>query len=138
MRYRNAAAGIIDHDRLDIFQVAAAGSRVANVTDGVAARQLVENRIPFKAIRYQTHTTVGMQVLTVAGDDTAAFLAAMLQRVKPEVGQVGGLRMAEDAEDSAFILKLVEHKVSFLHDKDLPLSCFPRSASLVPRPGGLK
>ena len=38
-----------------------------------------------------------------------ALLAAMLQRVETEIRHVGGLGVAEDAEDAAFVLELVEH-----------------------------
>ena len=36
--------------------------------------------------------------------NAGALLAAMLQRVEPEVGEVGGFGMTEDAEDPAFFL----------------------------------
>ena len=37
----------------------------------------------------------------------AGFLAAMLQRVQPERGRGRGIRMAEDAEDAAFVVEMV-------------------------------
>ena len=40
----------------------------------------------------------------VGGDDARAFLAAMLQREQTVVGQYGGIRMAEDGENAAFVL----------------------------------
>ena len=40
-----------------------------------------------------------------------ALLAAVLQRVEAEVGEVRGLGVAEDAEDAAFVVELVEHAV---------------------------
>ena len=36
-----------------------------------------------------------------------ALLAAMLQRVQTEVGEVGSFGMTEDAEDAAFLFQLV-------------------------------
>jgi hypothetical protein len=33
----------------------------------------------------------------------------MLQRVQAEIGEVGRLGIAEDSEDAAFVLELVEH-----------------------------
>ena len=47
--------------------------------------------------------------VAVGGDDAGALLAAMLQRVEAEVREVGRLGVAEDAEDAALVLELVEH-----------------------------
>jgi hypothetical protein len=61
----------------------------------------------------------------------------MLQSVKTEVGQVGGLRVTEDTEDTAFIMKLVRHdlKISDAADQRcLLLLVLPRTAFHVPRP----
>src|SRR6266853_1156676 len=43
----------------------------------------------------------------VAGDDSSRFLTAMLQRVQAEVGQLRRLFMAEDAEHTTFVVKMV-------------------------------
>ena len=48
----------------------------------------------------------------------------MLQRVEAEVGQVGGLGVAEDAEDAAFVFEFVEH---------LLCSHAPRGTSAISR-----
>ena len=48
-----------------------------------------------------------MELLAVVGDDARRFLAAMLQGMKPQHGQGGGVRMVENAEDAAFLAKLV-------------------------------
>ena len=37
--------------------------------------------------------------------DAGAFLAAMLQREEPVIGQDGGIRMTEDAENAALVLR---------------------------------
>jgi hypothetical protein len=34
----------------------------------------------------------------------------MLQRVQPEVGEVGRFGVPEDAEDTTFVLEFVEHR----------------------------
>ena len=46
----------------------------------------------------------------VGRGDAGALLPAMLQRVQPEVGEVRGLGVAEDPEDAALVLELVEHR----------------------------
>ena len=56
-----------------------------------------------------THRPRGAHPLAVSGDDAGALLAAMLQRVEPEIREVGGLGIAEDAEDAAFVFEFVEH-----------------------------
>ena len=48
-----------------------------------------------------------MEALAVEGDDAGRFLAAMLQRVQAERGDGGGVGMAEDAEDAAFLAQRV-------------------------------
>jgi hypothetical protein len=47
---------------------------------------------------------MSVQISAVGADDAAAFLAAMLKRVKTEIGQVGRFGVAEDPEDTAFIM----------------------------------
>ena len=53
----------------------------------------------------------GMEIAAVEADDAGRFLTAVLQGIKPEVGQVGRFGMAEDAEDAAFIVELVVHSL---------------------------
>jgi len=33
----------------------------------------------------------------------------MLERIEPEIGEIGSLFMAEDAKDRAFVVKLIRH-----------------------------
>ena len=47
------------------------------------------------------------ELSAVAGDDARAFLAAMLQGVEAVVGQFGGIRMAENAEDTAIMFWII-------------------------------
>ena len=48
----------------------------------------------------------------VGRGDAGALLPAVLQRVQAEVGEVRGLGMAEDPEDAALVLELIEHRRS--------------------------
>ena len=50
---------------------------------------------------------MGVELLAVEGDDAGRLLAAMLQRVQAERRQRRRIRMAEDAEDAAFLVQLV-------------------------------
>ena len=45
--------------------------------------------------------------IAVGRGDAGRFLAAMLQRVEAEIGELGGFGMAEDAEDAAVIVEMI-------------------------------
>src|SRR6185436_5224241 len=64
-------------------------------------------------IGHVAHRAGRAHALPVGGDDAGAFLAAVLQRVQAEVGEVGRFGVAEDAEDAAFVLELIEHRSSY-------------------------
>jgi len=50
---------------------------------------------------------VDVEVGAIAGYDAGGFLAAMLEGVEAEVGEVGGFGMAEDAEDTTFVVEVI-------------------------------
>ena len=50
---------------------------------------------------------MGVELLAVIGDDAGGFLAAMLQGVQAERRQRGRFRMPENAEDAAFLMRVV-------------------------------
>jgi hypothetical protein len=49
---------------------------------------------------------------TCGGDDAAAFLAPVLERVESQVGDVGGFRMTVNAKYAALIVKVVGFPLS--------------------------
>ena len=49
-----------------------------------------------------TQMPFGMKTLTIEGGDAAGLLATMLQGVKAERHQAGGVRGIPDTEDAAF------------------------------------
>jgi hypothetical protein len=53
------------------------------------------------------HAAMGMELLAVIGDDAGRLLAAVLQRMEPEGDERGGVGMAIDAEDAAFLAQMV-------------------------------
>src|SRR5262249_17974911 len=58
-------------------------------------------------LRDEAHAAVFVEALAVvAGDDAGAFLSAMLERIKAVVGQLRGIRMPENAENAAIILRI--------------------------------
>src|SRR5207247_7959050 len=56
------------------------------------------------------HGAVSMQIGAVARNDARRFLAAMLQRVKTEISELGCFRMAEHAEDATFVVEVIVEK----------------------------
>ena len=76
------------------------------MTDRVAALQMIEN-LGAERIRDQPHRSMGDVLLAVGGDDSTAFLAAMLQRVESEVGEMRGLFITMDSENAAFIMEAI-------------------------------
>ncbi len=98
--------GVVDRDGLGVLDVGSAGRGIANVTDGDPARELAQ-LILREGVLHEAHGSVGVELLAVARDDAGRLLAAMLERVKPEVRDVGGLGMAEDTEDAARVVEVV-------------------------------
>jgi hypothetical protein len=79
------------------------------VTDGAASGELFKNGVVFENIGHKPHTEMGSELIAVGGDNAAAFLTTVLQRVEAKVAQVGGLRMSEYPEYPAFIIQLIKH-----------------------------
>ena len=53
----------------------------------------------------QAHAFFGVELLAVEGDDARRFLAAMLERMQAERRQRRRIRMSENAEHAAFLMK---------------------------------
>ena len=56
----------------------------------------------------QAQTGMGLQSALVIDDYARPFLTAVLQGMEAEVGQAGGVGMAPNAEDAAFLVKAFE------------------------------
>jgi hypothetical protein len=78
---------------------AAAGGGVAHVPDAAVAGQRLETRVGEDACT-RPIAAVGEELLPVAGHDARRLLPAVLQRVQTQVGQVGRLFRAENAENA--------------------------------------
>ena len=98
----------IDQDRLGVLQPAFASCRVSRVTDRDVAGQRVQRAL-VERIGHVAHRARYPDQGAVGGRDAGALLTAMLQRVEAEVGEVRRLGMAEDPEDAALVLELVQH-----------------------------
>ena len=98
----------INQDRLRIQQLALSGRRVAHVTDRHWPRQR-RQRLAVEDIRDVAHGARDAHLRSVRGRDAGALLAAMLQRVQPQVRHVGGFGMSEDAEDTTLVFEFIQH-----------------------------
>ena len=96
----------LNQNRLRVVDFAVSGGRIAHVSDGDGARQLFE-RLLGERVGDMAHRLRDAHLRAVRCGNAGALLAAMLKRVEPEVGQVGGFGMAEDAEHAAFFLEFV-------------------------------
>ena len=95
-----------DGEGLGVEQHGIAGGGVTGVADGNISGQAAQN-FRREQVGDTAHAAVVVNLAAVAGGDAGAFLAAVLERVQAEVGDVGGLGMAVDGEDSAFFVQLV-------------------------------
>jgi hypothetical protein len=109
---RQLPVGAVDHDRLGIGEPALAGRRVAHVAHREMSRQLGQ-RVVVEDIIDIAHRLRHADGRAVGCGNAGAFLSAVLQRIEPEVGEIGRLWMADDPEDAALIVKFVQHQDSF-------------------------
>ena len=107
VRDGDLAARAIHRERLGVAEIGRAGGRVARVADGAVADEVVQDFRVVENLRHEAHAVVLVKFPVVAGDDAGAFLPAMLQRVKSVVGEFGGVRVAENAEDSAVMFGII-------------------------------
>ena len=103
---RELALVAIDHDRLRVDQRGVAGRGIARVADrGVAGQAL--DHLRRENFLHVAQASVQVQVRAVGRGDARRFLAAMLQRVEAEIGQLRRFGMAEDAEHAAVIVEMI-------------------------------
>ena len=74
--------------------------------DSAGAFQSFQFLLP-EYLRHEPHIAMQLKVATrpVAGDNSSAFLATMLQREQAVVGQDRGIRVTEYTENPAFVLR---------------------------------
>ena len=109
VRDRQAAAAVLDDERLRVLQQRLARGRVAVVADRRRAFELADD-VLVEDVGHQPQAAVRNEEVVLRRDDAGGFLAAMLQREQTEIGEVGGLRMPEDADDAALLVKAIRHR----------------------------
>ena len=108
---REAAALEFGEERLHVAQDGLAGGRVADMPDRREAFEALDGGAVGKAVADEAELALGVEDAPVEGDDAGRLLAAMLERVQAERGDRRGVRMAEDAEDAAFLAQRVAVEV---------------------------
>ncbi len=102
---REAAAVEFGKERLHVAQDGAAGRRVADMPDRREAFEPLDGRAVGERIADEAELAFEVEDMAVVGDDAGRFLAAMLEGVQAEGRDGGGIGMAEDAEDAAFLVQ---------------------------------
>ncbi len=106
MRDGHLALLATHRERLSIFQISIAGCRIARVSDCGISRQSVDHLLG-KHFSYVTHSLVAQNLVTIRGGNSSAFLPAMLEGVKAQVGELCCLRVSIDGEDPTVIVEFV-------------------------------
>src|SRR5580693_7061194 len=99
----------IDHDGLRVEKSFIAGGRIARVADRKVSRQLSEHA-GLKDFFDVAHGAMQEEICAVARNDACGFLAAMLKRIKAQIGEIGGFGMAEYAEHTTLVVKMIVGK----------------------------
>ena len=58
-----------------------------------------------------------IEPIAIEGDDAGGFLAAMLKGMQPERRDGGGVRMAENPEDPAFLAQTIRVGIKFVVER---------------------
>lgn len=105
MRKGEIAGIVTEKERLDIVQTATAGGGITDVAHGHGALQSREICL----VEYFRHKTFAFDAseipVIIDGNDTAAFLAPVLERMESIIDQIGGIRNPINSEDAAFLAK---------------------------------
>ncbi len=107
VRHGETALVEIGKQRLDIAKHDVAGGRIAVVAEGDATLQAGDHVSLVEVVADEAEAALLVEARAVIGDDAAAFLAAMLERVQAERRQRGRILVAEDAEHAAFLAQPV-------------------------------
>src|SRR4029078_706232 len=107
VRDGEAAGFQLGEKRLHIAQDGFAGSGVANMADREVALRAPHHALGGEVLPDMTKPAMSVELPSVEADDPGRLLPTVLQSVEPERGMRGSIRMAEDAEHAALILRMV-------------------------------
>ncbi len=100
------AAAVLHREGLRVADVRPARGGVAHVPDGDGAGERGDRR-GGEDLLHQPHRPVDVEAAVVDGGDAGGLLAPVLERVEPEVGEVGGLGVAVHRHHAALVVEVV-------------------------------
>ena len=106
VRHRQAAASVLDDQRLRVLQVRRSGGRVAVVADRRMPLQTADDVLA-KDVGDEAGAPVRHQDLAVGGDNARRLLPPVLERAQAEVREVGSLGVAVNADHAALLVRTI-------------------------------
>src|ERR1039457_1091704 len=100
VREGNVSALEVDQRRLRVLERGRTGGRVPRVADRGSAGESLE-RLGAELLTHEAHRAQSVRLSITHHDDPRGLLAAMLQRVQPQVCESRRGRMRADAEEAA-------------------------------------
>ena len=113
---RETAAVEFREEWLHVAQDRLAGGRIAHMADRGGAGQVVDGRARGEVIADEAETALRAEALAIECDDARGLLAAMLEGVQTERRDGGRIRVAENAEDTAFLTQSVGVEIEVVID----------------------
>src|SRR5262249_52598715 len=112
--YGHLAACALDAQKLCVDELALPRRGISDITDGHDSAKALQMRFG-ENLGHLTHAALRIEPDAVRGDDAGRLLAPVLQGMEAQVGQVGGLGVAEDSENAALIVKPIVVEPERLH-----------------------
>ena len=100
VRERDVPPGVAGRDGLNVLQAAAAGRRIAHVSDGCPTPKL-SDRPGIEDVSDQPLTLEMVGPVLVVGDDPRGFLSPVLKRVEAQKRELRSVVEPADADDAA-------------------------------------
>src|SRR5579864_1779217 len=106
VRERKLALIAIGSERLGVHQRRVARGGIAGMANRCRAGQ-TRDHVRREQFLHQAHAPFDAQLHAFGGSDACGFLSTMLKGVKTKIGELGGLFIAENAEDAALVVEVV-------------------------------
>ena len=97
-----AASGKFGKEWLDVTQDGFARGGIADMAEGRAPLQAVDDFFAGEMIADEAHAPFGVKAFAVKSDDARGFLAAMLKGMEAKCREGRRIGMTKDAKDAAF------------------------------------
>ena len=97
-----------EDERLDVVGAAGTGCGVTHMADRFVSFQAFDFPFVAEHLGQQTRSAMTDEMTIIVGDNAGTLLTTMLQRVQTEVSESGGVRVAPNAENTAFLVDVFE------------------------------